>query len=58
LGYEKRVSTGAKAKISISSFCLFSTASAIFCLTHRSKINLPIRRRAIVKLVADLPIGA
>jgi hypothetical protein len=36
----------------------FATQSAIFCLTHRSKINLPIRRRATVKLVADLPIVA
>jgi hypothetical protein len=28
------------------------------CLTHRSKDSLPFRRRATVKSVTDLPIGA
>jgi hypothetical protein len=56
LHYEKPIATGAQAKISIGSFLPFSTASANFCLTHRSKGSLIFFSQTTPRAVTDVLI--
>jgi len=58
LDYEKPVSTGVQAKISIGSFLPFSTVSANSCRTHPQQKQRAFRRLTTMKSVTDPPIGA